>query len=139
MNPENKCAHLFNQDVPDPEDKLEAIMNMQSDLQKRYGKDPKDWTLLRRVEGIKENFHHLCMEYAELMERLPHKHWKTYSEAEKLTYINEEQKLEIWYEWCDMFHFFINMGLLLGIKPEDAFRLYATKNKENFDRQDRGY
>jgi dimeric dUTPase (all-alpha-NTP-PPase superfamily) len=47
--------------------------------------------------------------------------------------------LETWYEYADMLHFFVNIGLALGITGDDLEKLYVTKNKENFDRQNRGY
>jgi dimeric dUTPase (all-alpha-NTP-PPase superfamily) len=79
------------------------------------------------------------LEMAELIERLPHKSWKSYNPLQKIGWESEEQKLETWYEYIDVFHFFLNVGLLLGITADDFVKLYITKNKENFDRQKRGY
>lgn len=147
MNPENKCAHLYSQGeenvdsiLSDPgEDLLNLIFTMQQSLQQRVGNDPEKMNFMERVAFIKENWNYLSCEYAELLERLPFKTWKNYTDEQKAGFIDEEHKLEVWYEWCDMLHFFINIGLCLGINAEVAFKLYYTKNKENFDRQDRGY
>lgn len=142
MNPENKCAHLFNQDIPelkDGEQSLVKMFEMQKSLQERLGQDFSSMTLHERTKWIKENWNYVTGEYIELLERLPFKTWKTYSEEQKSDFQSEEEMLETWYEFIDMVHFVLNIGLLLGIDGETAWRLYATKNKENFDRQERGY
>lgn len=140
MNPENKCAHLWNQAQEMPEgNSLEAMFKMQASLQKRIGNDPADMDFKQRVDFIKENWNYLTCEYAELLERLPFKTWKKYTPEQLADFENEEHKLETWFEVCDMMHFFINMCLCLGITADDMARLYYAKNKENFDRQDRGY
>jgi dimeric dUTPase (all-alpha-NTP-PPase superfamily) len=79
------------------------------------------------------------MEMTELLDRLPWKEWKTYTEAQKAGFLSEEDKLETYYEYIDVFHFFMNVGLALGIDGDTFEKLYITKNKENFDRQARGY
>ena len=76
---------------------------------------------------------------AELLERLPYKEWRAYSPEQLADYISEEHKLETFYEFVDVFHFFLNVGLLLGIDGPTFKRLYYTKNAENFERQNRGY
>ena len=145
MNPENKCAHLFNAcneeiDAIDPsQDLLDIMVSMQASLQQRVGNDPEEMTFIERVNFIKENWNYLSCEYAELLERLPFKTWKNYTDEQKAGFIDEEHKLEVWYEYIDIFHFFINIGLCLGLDAETMFKLYYTKNKENFDRQNRGY
>ena len=145
VNEGNKCAQLWNGadeyiDGMDPtEDWLGTIFSMQQSLQVRVGSDPEKMSFEQRIQFIKDNWTFLTTEYTELIERLPFKPWKKYTAEQKAGFANEEQKLEVWYEWCDMLHFFVNMGLALGITGEDAFKLYYTKNKENFARQDRGY
>ena len=144
VNPENKCAQLWNEDIGanqvfDPVDWLHQIFEVQSSLQKRVGTDPAEMDFPDRVNFIKENWNFLTCEYAELLERLPFKTWKKYTPEQLAGFTDEEHKLEVWYEWCDMLHFFVNIGLCLGINGQTAFKLYYTKNKENFARQDRGY
>lgn len=145
LNEGNKCAQLWEGadeylDSMEPtEDWLGAIFDMQSSLQERLGRNVGQMPFEDRIQFIKDNWTYLTTEYTELIERLPFKPWKKYTEEQKAGFLNEEHKLEVWYEWCDMLHFFVNMGLALGITGEDAFKLYYTKNKENFARQDRGY
>lgn len=144
MNPENKCAHLYNTEVPKLTNPLSSMFQLQADLQKRLaqsgrGVDYEHASFEEKVEDITRQWRNLTTEFTELLERLPFKEWKTYSEEQKADFINDEHRLEVWYEYADMFHFFMNIGLALGIDGEILERLYVTKNKENFDRQDRGY
>jgi dimeric dUTPase (all-alpha-NTP-PPase superfamily) len=148
MNPENKCSHLFKNYIT-AQDKLkdpfQDLFNMQLTLQKFLasrgrGVDYSTETYLHKINDITVQWRNLTLEFAELLERLPFKEWKTYTDDQlsgnKMT---EEEQLEIWYEYADMFHFFMNIGLALGIDGNILERLYVTKNKENFDRQKRGY
>ena len=145
LNPQNKCAHLFSQRVSKLNNALVEIFEMQKSLQKKLAEKGRaiDYDTAdhqTRVRELTVQWRNLTLEFAELLERLPFKEWKTYTpeqlSGEALSY---EERLEVWYEYCDMFHFFINMGLALGINGDDLERLYVTKNAENFDRQKRGY
>lgn len=147
MNPENKCSHLF-KDYISATDKLKnsltEVFEMQLSLQKHLaskgrGVDYTQSSFKVNVDDISVQWRNLTLEFAELLERLPFKEWKTYTGEQKSGVMTEEQQLEIWYEYADMFHFFMNIGLALGINGEILERLYVTKNKENFDRQKRGY
>ncbi len=143
MNPENKCSHLFNQEVT-VKPNIERMFEMQKSLQdyvanKGKGMDFDAASFKDKVDQITKEWRNMTCEFAELLEGLPFKEWKTYSPEQLKGYLSEEQKLEIWYEYIDMFHFYMNIGLLLGIDGDTFKKLYATKNKENFDRQDRGY
>jgi dimeric dUTPase (all-alpha-NTP-PPase superfamily) len=144
LNPENKCAHLFNQSVDLSEITIEEMFKMQRTLQDYLAArgraiDFSTATFGERVSEVSRQWRNMNTEMAELIERLPYKEWKTYSEAEKSGFTSEEHRLEVLYEYIDVFHFFVNVGLALGIDGETFKRLYATKNKENFDRQNRGY
>lgn len=144
VNPENKCAHLFSQEVDLSKMTIEEMFRMQRSLQDHlaakgkaldYGSAP----FPERVNDVTRQWRNINLEMAELVERLPFKEWKTYTEEQKAGFASEEQRLEVFYEYIDVFHFFMNVGLALGIDGETFKRLYATKNKENFDRQARGY
>lgn len=144
MNPENKCSHLYDRDVPKLNNPLVEIFNMQKSLQKRLSEmnralDYDNASFSLKVDDITTQWRNLTLEFAELLERLPYKEWKTYTNDQLAGKMSKEQMLEIQYEYCDMFHFFINMGLALGIDGDRLEKLYVTKNAENFDRQKRGY
>lgn len=144
LNPENKCAHLFSQEVDVERVTIDTMFKMQQALQdycaaRGKGMDYGTASYKDKVDEISRQWRNLTLEFAELLERLPFKEWKSYKPEQLGGFLNEEHRLEVLYEYIDMFHFFMNIGLCLGIDGETFRRLYATKNKENFDRQDRGY
>lgn len=144
LNPENKCAQLFNKDVPKLNNSIVDMFNMQSSLQKHLAEkgravDYDTATFQAKVNDISNQWRNMTLEFAELLERLPFKEWKTYPEDRLQGFEDEEDMLETYYEYIDMFHFFMNIGLALGIDGETFEKLYTTKNAENFDRQARGY
>lgn len=145
MNPENKCSHLFSQDTSMFDSgPLGQMFKMQKLLQDSLSEKGKGINIdkacfVEKVNQISMEWKNISLEMAELLERLPHKSWKSYTDEQLTGFLSEEDKLETWYEYIDMFHFFLNIGLLLGITSEDFIKLYFTKNKENFDRQGRGY
>ena len=145
MKDENKCAQLFEQDVTLPNiECIELMFNMQKSLQdhlasKGRALDLDKATFKEKVDNITPQLRNLLVESTELIERLPYKEWKTYSDEEKKYFLSNEVKLECWYEIIDMFHFLMNMALLLDIDGKTFVHLYMKKNKENFDRQKRGY
>lgn len=143
LNPENKCAHLF-KDVKKLEDPVVDMFNMQASLQKHLADkgravDYPNATHKERIDDISVQWRNMTLEFAELLERLPFKEWKSYPEETLNGFKDEEDMLETYYEYIDMFHFFMNMGLALGIDGETFEKLYVSKNAENFDRQARGY
>lgn len=142
LNPENKCSHLMNQ--PAPAITIEDMFTMQLQLQnflaaKGKALNYETATFKQKVDNLSVQWRNMTLEFAELLERLPFKEWKTYSPEALENFSDEDLKLEVLYEYIDMFHFFLNMGLCLGIDGETFKKLYYTKNKENFDRQNRGY
>lgn len=144
LNPENKCSHLYSQEVEKLDNPVVDMFKMQASLQKRLAESGRavDYTnasFKEKVDDVTVQWRNLTLEFAELLERLPFKEWKTYPEDKLMGFEGEEGMLEVYYEYIDMFHFFMNIGLALGIDGETFEKLYVTKNKENFDRQKRGY
>ena len=143
MNPQNKCAQLFSQPIKHLPT-IEEMFDLQKQLQayvaaRGKGLNYDSATFKEKVDQLTKEWRNLTCEFSELLERLPFKEWKTYTQEQLMGFESEEQKLETWYEYIDMFHFFMNIGLLLGIDGETFKKLYTTKNQENFDRQNRGY
>ncbi len=142
VNPENKCSHLFNQKVDLSKITIEEMFKMQKSLQdhlaaKGKALDYDTASFREKVSDITIQWRNMNLEMAELIERLPFKEWKTYKTEDFQQ--TEEERLETLYEYIDIFHFFMNVGLALGIDGDTFKKLYVTKNKENFDRQARGY
>lgn len=144
MNPENKCAHLFDPNLKKLENPVVDMFEMQASLQRKLASTGRALNYdtashKQKVDDISKQWRNISLEFAELLERLPFKEWKTYSPEQLAGFKDDEDKLETYYEYIDMFHFFMNMGLALGIDGETFEKLYISKNKENFDRQARGY
>lgn len=76
------------------------------------------------------------VEFAELLNRLPFKHWKNYPD---ITTLSQEDIDEIYFEVVDMFHFLFTMLLTMGLDAETFYNYYMSKLEENHNRQDRGY
>ena len=118
--------------------KLESMLDMQQDLQKRLGADFSNMTPQERVAFIKEHSIHLNQEINEMLYELPYfKPWKDYS---KLTSGQTQEMLEkARMELIDAWHFFMNIALALGMSSEQFYMMYSAKNRENHRRQDDGY
>jgi len=110
--------------------KLEKIF----DLQKQFGKQFIDFDNLsvqEKEKWTKELLIALMNEGFEALNWTNAKHWK------KPVYpIN---KMELKYELIDMLHFLLNLMILWDITAEECFSMYMAKNKENHERQKRGY
>lgn len=136
------CAPLYSQTVPRLENPLVDMFEFQKRLQDLLAANGRainleTATFTEKVKDISVQWRNLTLEFAELLERLPYKEWKTYTtEQRELT---EDELLEVKYEYIDMFHFFLNIGLCLGIDGVEFEKLFVTKNNENFERQNRGY
>lgn len=144
LNPENKCAHLFSDDIKKLENPVIDMFKMQASLQKHLAEKGKalDYDTAshkEKVDDISRQWRNITLEFAELLERCPFKEWRTYSPEVLAGFKDDADMLETYYEYIDMWHFFMNIGLALGIDGETFEKLYVSKNKENFDRQARGY
>lgn len=144
LNPENKCSHLFDPNLPKLNNPIVDMFNMQLALQKHLAEkgrsiDYENADFKTRVDDISKQWRNVSLEFAELLERLPFKEWKTYTPEQLAGFKDDADMLETYYEYIDMFHFFMNIGLALGIDGDTFEKLYISKNKENFDRQARGY
>lgn len=144
INPENKCAQLFDDSIPKLANPVVDMFKMQASLQKHLAAkgraiDYDTATHKEKVDDITRQWRNITLEFAELLERMPFKEWKTYDPAVLADFKDKEDMLETYYEYIDMWHFFMNIGLALGIDGDTFEKLYVSKNKENFGRQARGY
>jgi len=144
LNPENTCSHLFNDNIKKLDNPIVDMFNMQLSLQRHLAEKGRALNYdtashKEKVNDISNQWRNISLEFAELLERLPFKEWKTYSPEQLAGFKDDADKLETYYEYIDMFHFFMNIGLALGIDGDTFEKLYVTKNQENFDRQARGY
>ena len=139
----NKCSQLAPKDMPllPENDGLRIIYEKQASLQEKLGRlalaRSKD--MHGKCSLIMEEIFCINSEFAEMLERLPFKHWKKYTKKSSKDWESEEVRKETLMEYIDAFHFFLNIGLILGFTPEEVFYYYIEKNKENHHRQEKGY
>lgn len=143
MNNENRCSQLL-KDVKKLDNPIVDMFKMQLSLQRHLAEKGKainyeNASFKERVNDISIQWRNMNMEMQELLARLPWKEWKTYTPEQLVDFESEDARIETFYEYIDVFHFFMNIGLALGIDGEMFEKLYVTKNQENFDRQARGY
>ena len=131
---------------------LEDIWPLQADLNRRAGFDtaamgealaaaeqadtlPAEGDL--RVEvgrALKCYIDALASECAELQDTLAWKHWYREAKQGRQYELQDVQNARV--EATDMLFFWISICQLLGMSPEDVFRLYAAKLQINHRRQD---
>ncbi len=111
-------------------DMLEALFQMQGDLNRRIGVDTENMPEDKQPEWILNYCRALSQELAELTDSVPWKWWARYQKYDK-----QNARVEV----VDMFHFLISLAQVLGMSAKDVFEIYTQKNKINFQRQDSGY
>ena len=152
-NSDNKCADLKVEDhYSNTNDTLGLIYNKQKELQSRLGFDFTDWSLDKIAKFWTVNKHAMSDELNEMFDALggindgigsaAWKYWKQDNlKAGSMTIkdLSESDRLELFYEWIDGLHFYMNFAISIGMTSEDIVNLYIAKQKENINRQERGY
>lgn len=156
-NTDNSCKDL---EVVDEFSKsvntLADLYNLQKDIQENvYGYDfenLRDGSLENFRRFFDWNYHAIQDELRETFDALGgikdgigNAVWKPWKGAHKsiqnrsFSEMSEDDKKELKMELIDIQHFLFNMMLAAGMSPEELFNYYFAKNKENRDRQKRGY
>lgn len=152
-NSDNTCADLEVKDYySDTQDTLGLIFDKQKELQERLGFNFEGWTLKQIADFWMVNKHALSDELNEMFDALggindgiasaAWKYWKgdnAKADSMKIEDLSNEDKLELFYEWIDGLHFYMNFAISIGLTSKDIVNLYMAKNAENHDRQERGY
>lgn len=152
-NTDNKCHQLPLDLTIIPT--LEEMVSMQKNLQEKLmgpGFASKFNSLAHVAEFFMKNKHALEDEISETIDAIggisstvgpaAWKWWKkNHQLAHELTLedLTAEDMLELKYEIVDQFHFFMNQMVKIGMTANELASMYVAKNKENFDRQERGY
>jgi hypothetical protein len=156
-NKDNKCSDLEIVDHWTSNEVLGCTLGDILDLQAKtqrdvYGYDFKSMTLRDLMNFWHMNNHAMIDEIHEATDALGGikdgegsaiwKRWKSahssYSEK-KFEDLSEEDQLECKFEIVDMMHFFMNYVASIGMTSQELYNMYMAKNKENIDRQKRGY
>lgn len=141
---EASMAHLkIEKRLPAKFDLIDAQRSLQGEIYERhkrkYKHDPQVAAVWsdELLDAVRFNEEAIRQEFAEILDRLPWKRWKQYAKHVRVT---DEDRLELKYEGIDVLHFVVNLLIALGFESWDEVeRWYVAKNKENLDRQERGY
>jgi hypothetical protein len=164
---ENKCSCLEVENVYEEMrnekniDPLQAMMTLQRWLQEKVrDKKPRYTELFGPQLGIESTIsdgaefvmyqkQSIDDEFQELYRALggsdgnaSWKYWKTANEkltSKKISELTAEEMLELKYEAVDIWHFIMNVFLLLGMDAKELTNLYFAKNAENARRQEMSY
>lgn len=111
---------------------LEKMMEMQAELQRRYlsGFNPQHLPEVQRMDYVRTIHTAIIKELGEVMDECGWKPWASSN------HINEEAfKAEL----VDVFHFFMNFMLVVGMTPAELYAGYMRKNGKNHARIDGDY
>lgn len=156
-NQDNKCSKLQIEDIWSDrkevgEDTLGDILNLQLETQRNiYGYDFENMSLREIMSFWHMNTHAIIDEIHEATDALGGieesgnaiwKKWKKdYHKFDTLRFsdLSESDQLECKFEIIDMLHFFMNYAASIGMTSQEMYNMYMSKNKENRERQKRGY
>lgn len=112
-------------------DMLACMLNMQKTLQAALGYSINYMTEPERAAYVKEYALHLVDELGEMLREMPYfKPWKQYPDG-----FTDENMAKVKNELVDVWHFFMNIMIGLGISAEELYAEYVKKNEENYRRQ----
>lgn len=139
MTEQPSMAHL---EVTHPGPEFDMLQT-QATLQRRLGAVAYPVSTERDFLGVfRMNTEAIDSEWEEIRDRLPWKAWKS-DHIRRLAdddLMPEDQRLEIKYELIDSLHFLLNMMIAAGFTSwHEVESFYWAKNRENLDRQERGY
>jgi predicted DNA-binding protein YlxM (UPF0122 family) len=152
-NTENRCSDLEIKDFhSSTKDALGLIFEKQKELQERLGFNFDGYTIKEIADFWMVNKHALSDEINEMFDALGGindgignagwKYWKKDNAKTadmKVEDLSREDQLELFYEWIDGLHFYINFAISMGMTSKDVVNLYMAKNAHNHERQDNNY
>lgn len=155
-NKDNECSNLVNNYEDKHKDSIDTLgdlINLQANTQKHVFKyDFKSMTLAELMTFWHMNNHAMIDEIHEATDALGGikdgsgsaiwKKWKKDHESfkdKKFSDLTDSDQLECKFEIIDILHFAFNYAISIGMTPKEVFNLYMLKNKENVNRQKRGY
>jgi len=153
-NADNTCSQLVIEDThQNSKDTLGDIYELQADTQRNvYGYKFEEMSLRDIMNFWHMNNHSLIDEIHEATDALGGikdgggnaiwKKWKKrYDEYGDIKFsdLSETDQIECKFEIVDILHFFLNMGISIGMTHKEMYNMYMAKNKENRERQKRNY
>lgn len=117
---------------------MNEMLGLQAKLQEFLGTDFDDMDMEERAQFARDHYVYLVQELNEALYELPYfKKWKDYDgmTVEEMAEALKRYKGEL----VDAFHFFMNLMLVYGMDFDELKNGYIEKNKENIERQKKGY
>ena len=110
------------------QDKLVEIFKLQKSLQDRLIKSRRyPETIDKQVSGLCTAIIHEVVELQRLTS------WKWWKHPQPIDYENAREEL------ADIWHFVVDLSLVLGLTPDKMLEEYKKKNLVNHQRQEKGY
>ena len=144
MTEQPSMAHL---EVSHPGPEFDILLTQEA-LQKRIHNEmrkpyqPVAVTEEAFLESFRMNTEAMDAEWQEIFDRLPWKEWKA-DHRRRIAdreHLSDDARLEIKYELVDALHFLLNLMIRAGFDSwHEVESFYWAKNRENHDRQERGY
>jgi len=154
-NDQNNCSHLeIKSDYSESNTHLKDLLDFQAKIQQEtYGTKYSEMTLSELKDFWLINTHALQDEIHEAFNALGGIHdgvgnavWKFWKKSKyelikskKISDLSDRDLIELKFEIIDMLHFFLNYANSVGMTAEEMYNMYVAKNKENIERQKRGY
>ena len=153
-NIDNECKDLEVNDFYDKsKTHLEDIMSNQKKMQEEtYGIKFDNMSIREIMDFWHVNTHSLIDEIHEMTDALGGikdgsgnavwKYWKkdfTKYDTLKVSDLSEGDKKELYMEWVDILHIFLNYASSIGLDAKTAYNYYFAKAEENVQRQKNNY
>lgn len=153
-NFDNECKDLYIHDYyGESTSHLEDIMQHQKEMQEQtYGFNFEEMSIREVMNFWHTNTHALIDEVHEMTDALGGikdgsgnavwKYWKKdHSKYDnmKVSDLSGDDLKELYMEWVDILHFFMNYAASIGLDAKTAYNYYFAKAEENKNRQKRGY
>lgn len=153
-NTDNECKNLEIKDFySESTSHLLDIMEHQKKMQEEtYGIKFEEMTIRDIMNFWHVNTHAVIDEIHEMTDALGGikdgsgnavwKYWKKDHkkyDSMKISDLSDNDKKELFMEWIDILHFFINYAASIGLDAKTVYNYYFAKAEENKQRQKRGY
>jgi hypothetical protein len=153
-NTDNECKDLEINDFYDKsQTHLSDIMEHQKRMQEEtYGIKFSEMSISDIMNFWHVNTHAVIDEIHEMTDALGGikdgsgnavwKYWKKDHKkyaSMKISDLSENDRKELFMEWIDILHFFINYAASIGLDAKTVYNYYFAKAEENKQRQKRGY
>lgn len=157
-NTDNQCKNLFiGNEYEKSTHHLDDLINLQKNTQEGvYGYDFSNMTLGQIKDFWLWNTRAIEDEISEAYDALGgvsnngetsigNAVWKPWKKDHKKAYtmkisdLSDDDIIELKMELVDIQHFIFNLMISVGMDAKDLYNFYLSKNKENIERQQRGY